>query len=106
MISKTTLDKILRLFANVEEVLESRLANDVQRYEKSLTKLPFLFREYYHVLASYFLQFIVILFKSSSENDDLQLVSKDIWTYIEENGQKYYQKVILTLRNSILFFEK
>ena len=25
----------------------------------------------------------MILFKSSSENDDLQLVSKDIWTYIQ-----------------------
>ena len=103
MIPKTTLDKILILFSNVETVLESRLAKDQHKYDQSIYKLPYLFRDYYHVLASYFLQFMIILFDDSNGNEALQLTTKDDWKYMEESGLKYYQKVILFLRIFILF---
>ena len=98
IIPEITLDKLIHLFANIQSVLEARLEKNREKYDKALMKLPLIYRDYYHYLASLYLQFIVILFGNSHVNyKEYHLSYKSDWRYVWDDF-KCYQKVIIILR--------
>ena len=82
--------------AVLQELLEARLAKDQDRYQAALQRIPEGYRHKYHVPLSLTMQFTMTLMDGRRGAEGIELLTKNHWRIIEENGKKYIKKVIIS----------
>ena len=77
------------------KLVKSRYELNQQGYEEAMENIPEEFRDNWNILFSLIMQYIITYFEGRRGAEGIEMLTKNHWKLVNENGKRYLKKVIL-----------